>query len=165
MIKEIEEAAGLVAEVIMFENWLRFYFISEEGDKLFIRLPEKAMGQIRQQYRTYYHFAAMLNNKEVDHRHSLKAVSRFISGGFSGRPLPDAVLAGVFDSRKFQLEMQLFTNWLQSHEEKLDERFMEFSEWQQTFSLWKNTDEVKDYAKHLAESMALAPTNVQTTTQ
>jgi len=143
MTTEIEAAISRVAEVIMFENWLRFYFISEEDDKLLIRLPEKAMEQIRQRCRSYYNLAAMLNNEEVDHQRSLKAVSMFISGDFDGRPLPDAVLSGVFDSPKFQLELQLFTNWLQSHEEKLDEGPMEFSEWQTAFTLWKDTDEVK----------------------
>jgi len=145
MTPEIEAAAGRVADVIMFENWLRFYFISEEGDTLFIRLPEKAMEQIRQRCQSYYDLAAMLNNEEIGHQRSLKAVCMFISGGGGGTLLPDAVLADVFDSPKFQLELQLFTHWLQSHEEKLDERFMEFFEWQKAFALWKDTDEVKNY--------------------
>ena len=145
MTAEIEAAAGQVADVIMFENWLRFYFISEEGDTLFIRLPEEAMEQIRQRCRAYSNLAAMLNNEEIDHQRSLKAVCAFISGGFGGVTLPDAVLSGVFDSTNFQLELQLFTYWLQNHEEKLDERFMEFDEWQKAFALWKDSDEVKGY--------------------
>jgi hypothetical protein len=165
MAAEVEAAVGRVAEVIMFENWLRFYFIAEEDEKLFIRLPEKSMEQIQQRYRSYSDLAAMLNNEEIDHQHSLKAVCMFISGDFDGRPLPDYVVAGVFDSPKFQLELQLFSNWVQNHEEKLDERFMEFSEWQKAFALWKDTDEVKDYAKRLAESMVFAPSDDPKTVQ
>jgi len=165
MTAEVEAAVGRVAEVIMFENWLRFYFITEEDDKLFIRLPEKSMEQIQQRYRNYYDLAAMLNNEEIDHQHSLKAVCMFISGGFDGRPLPESVVAGVFDSPKFQMELQLFSNWVQNHEEKLDERFMEFSEWQKAFALWKDTDEVKNYTKRLAESMAFAPSDAPKTVQ
>jgi hypothetical protein len=145
MTPEIEAAAGRVADVIMFENWLRFYFISEEGDTLFIRLPEKAMEQIRQRS-PYSNLAVMLNNEEIDHQRSLKAVCAFISGGFGGVTLPDTVLAAIFDSPKFQLDLQLFTHWLQSHEEKLDERFMEFTEWQQAFALWKDSPEAQQYS-------------------
>jgi len=153
MTPETKAAVGRVADVIMFENWLRFYFISEEGDTLFIRLPEKAMEQIRQHCRAYYDLVAMLNNEEVDHQRSLKAVSTFISGGFDGVTLPDVILAGVFDSPEFQLELQLFAYWLQNHEEKLDERFMEFSEWQAAFALWKDTDEAKQYS-HAAKTIS-----------
>jgi len=165
MATEIARAAGRVAEVVMFENWLRFYFISEEGDTLFIRLPINAMRQIQQRCQSYYDLAAMLNNEEVDHQRSLNAVSTFISSGLDGGPLPGAVLEGVFDSPEFHLELQLFTNWLQSHEETLDEGFMEFSEWQKLFALWKESDEVKNYTKRLAESMALAPPDVSKSVQ
>jgi len=146
MTPEIEAAANRVADVIMFENWLRFYFISEEGDRLLIRLSEKAMEQIRQRCRAYCDLAAMLNNEEVDHQRSLKAVSLLISGSFDGVLLAGDELADIFDSPKFQLELHLFTHWLQSHEEKLDERFMGFDEWQKAFALWKDTDEVKQYS-------------------
>lgn len=165
MKAEIEAAVGRVAEVVMFENWLRFYFISEEDGRLLIRLPEKAMEQLKQRYKNFYDLAEMLNNEEIDHQHSLKAVCMFVSGGFDGRPLPDAVVSGVFDSPQFQLELQLFSNWVQNHEEKLDERFMEFSEWRKAFALWKETDEVKTYTKRLNESMTLAVTDASKTMQ
>jgi len=165
MTPEIEAAVGRVAEVVMFENWLRFYFISEEDDKLFIRLPEKALEQLKQRYKAFYDLAVMLNNEEIDHQRSLKAVCMFVSGGFDGRPLPDHVVAGVFDSPKFQVELQLFSNWVQNHEEKLDERFMEFSEWQKAFALWKDTDEVRKYAKQLTEGMTFVSSDTSETVQ
>lgn len=165
MTSDLEAAVGRVAEVVMFENWLRFYFIAEEDDKLFIRLPEKAMEQIKQRYSTFYDLAEILNNEEIDHQRSLKAVSMFIAGGFDGRSLPDSVVAEVFDSPKFQLELQLFSNWVQNHEEKLDARFMEFSEWRTAFILWKETDEVQSYARRLIESMVLASTDAPKTMQ
>jgi hypothetical protein len=107
MTAEVEAAVGRVAEVIMFENWLRFYFITEEDDKLFIRLPEKSLEQIQQRYKSHYDLAVMLNNEEIDHQHSLKAVCLHVAGNFDGRPLSEHVVAGVFDSPKFQLELQL----------------------------------------------------------
>lgn len=165
MASEMEAAVRRVAEVVMFENWLRFYFISEEQDKLFIRLPEKAIEQIHQRYREFHELAVMLNNEEINHQHSLKSVCMFVSGGFDGRPLPDHVVAGVFDNPKFQVELQLFSNWVQQYEEKLDERFMEFSEWRKAFTRWKETDEVKTYARHLAESMAFSPADASETIQ
>ncbi len=50
MSTEFVNAINAVSEVLMFENWLRFYFITEEGDKLFIRVPETAETRIREEY-------------------------------------------------------------------------------------------------------------------
>ena len=165
MTSEIEAAVGRVAEVVMFENWLRFYFISEEDDKLFIRLPEKSLEQLKRRYKAFYDLAEMLNNEEIDHQRSLNAVCMFVSGGFDGRPLPEHVVAGVFDSPKFQVELQLFSNWVQNHEEKLDERFMEFSEWQKGYALWKDSDEVRKYAQQLTEGMTFVSSDTSETVQ
>ncbi len=165
MTAEIEAAASRVAEVVMFENWLRFYFIAEEDGALLLRLPEKAMEQIKQRYSAFYDLAELLNNEEIDHQRSLKAVCMHVSSGFGGRPLPDHVVAGVFDSPKFQLEVQLFSNWVQNHEERLDERFMEFSEWTKAFALWKESDEVKAYTQRLLASMPVSAANAPETVQ
>ena len=165
MTPETKAAVSRIAEVVMFENWLRFYFIVEENDKLFVRLPEKAMEQLKSRYPSFYDLAEILNNTEVDHNASLKAVCLHVAGGFDGRPLPEALVAEVFDHPAFHLDLQLFSNWVQGHEELLDERFMEFSEWQKAFASWKETDEVKDHSKRLYESMALAKNDVSETIQ
>ncbi|MDL2267430.1 hypothetical protein LJC46_05520 [Desulfovibrio sp. OttesenSCG-928-G15] len=148
-----------VTQVVMFENWLRFYFIVEEGDKLLMRLPEKAMEQIRTRYSSYYDLAEILNNAEIDHQTSLKAVCLHASSGGDGAPLNEKDLSEVFDSPDFQLELQLFSSWVQGHEEQLDERFLEFSEWLQAYTAWKNSDEVRELAHKIAQSLAFDRTD------
>lgn len=155
----VQKNSEKVAQVVMFENWLRFYFIVEEGDKLFMRLPEKAMEQIKNRYASYYDLAEILNNAEVDHQTSLKAVCLNASSGGDGAPLNEKDLADVFDSPNFQLELQLFGSWVQGHEEQLDQRFMEFSEWLKAYTLWKNTDEVRELSHKISQSLTFDRTD------
>lgn len=154
MTAQLQKNIDRVASVVMFENWLRFYFITEEGDKLFIRLPEKAVEQIRKRYPSYYELAEILNNGEIDHQASLKAVCLHASTRFDGAPMSEVELGEVFDSQGFHVELQLFGSWVQAHEAMLDKRFMEFSEWQQAFATWKDSEEVRALANKLAQSFA-----------
>ncbi|MDR0338957.1 MAG: hypothetical protein LBH65_01625 [Desulfovibrio sp.] len=165
MTPEFANALSRISSVVMFENWLRFYFIAEEGDSLYLRLPEKAMDQIRNRYADFHELAEHLNNREITHDASLKEVCLFVAGSFNDKPLPEQLIARVFDSPEFHLEMQFFSYWVQAHEEQLDAAFMEFSEWRKSFSAWKETDAVRDYADNLAADQALAEAEAPETTQ
>lgn len=165
MNNEFANAVERIAEAVMFENWMRFYFISEEGEALFLRLPEKAMEQLQKRYASLYGLAEYLNNAEISHEASLKAVCMFVSGGLDGRALPESLTLKVFDSPAFHLELQLFGSWVQAHEEKLDERFLEFSQWREMYSAWKDTDEVRQYRQKLEEDQAFAAAEVSQTVQ
>lgn len=155
MSAEFEAAVSRIAQVVMFENWLRFYFISEEEDeKLFIRLPEKAMEQLKKRYGAFYGLAERLNGLEVDHNTSLNEVCLFVAGEIDSRTLSQDMINSVFDSNRFQVELQLFSAWVQAHEEKLDEAFMEFNDWLNQYEQWKLTDTVEAYRKKIADHMA-----------
>ena len=146
---DFESAIKRISEVVMFENWLRFYFIAEEGEKLFIRLPEQAIDRLRIKYSNLYGLAERLNNTEIDHKTSLNAVCLFVASEIGGVALPEDLIGRVFDSPRFHIELQLFSSWVQAHEEQLDESFMEFSLWQKMYVEWKSTDSVQDYIKTL----------------
>lgn len=151
MNKETVSAINRVAEVVMFENWLRFYFLSEEEDgKLFLRLPEKALRQLKDRYADLYGLAEYLNDSEIRHEDSVKAVCLFVSGGLGGPALPESMVTDVFDSPGFHQELQLFGAWVQGHEDTLDERFLEFSHWRELYAGWKETDEVRAYREGLS---------------
>ena len=155
MASEFDEAIMRITQVVMFENWLRFYFISEEeSGKLFIRLPEKAMAQLMARYNAFHGLAERLNNKEIDHQTSINEVCLFVAASAGGRSLSERIISQVFDSSRFQTELQLFSAWVQAHEEKLDERFMEFSDWLTQYELWKQTDEVEAYRKNIISHFA-----------
>jgi hypothetical protein len=156
MIPETLSAFDRVVEVVMFENWLRFYFLAEEGEKLFLRLPEKAMAQLKNRYAEFYGLAEYLQDTEISHEASVKAVCLFVSDGPGAIALPESRVAEVFDSSRFHLELQLFGSWVQGHEEQLDERFLEFSQWRELYARWKDTDEVRAYAQAQAQEKGIA---------
>lgn len=49
-------------------------------------------------------------------------------------------MSSVIDSRAFQVKNQLFNIWVQGYEEKLDQQFLEFGQWQLIFSEWLKSD-------------------------
>ena len=166
MASEFDQAVERIAQVVMFENWLRFYFIGEEeGGKLLIRLPEKAMEQLKARYGAFYGLAERLNNREVDHQTSINEVCLFVASEIDGRGLSEQMISRVFDSSQFQAELQLFGAWVQAHEEKLDENFMEFSDWLKQYTAWKQTDEVgaqrKNILSHMARFVSDSPKTAQ----
>ena len=165
MSSSLKNAVERIMEVVMFENWLRFYFIAEEGDALFIRLPEKALEQLKTRYGRFYELADRLNNIPISHETSMKEVCLFIADGLDGPPLSEDVISRVFESAEFQIAMQLFGYWVQAHEEQLDASFLEFAEWRTLFSQWQESDEVQEYRKTLAERQLLSGSNVSDTLQ
>ena len=155
MASEFDQAVERIPQVVMFENWLRFYFIGEEeGGKLLIRLPEKAMEQINTRYGAFYGLAERLNNREIDHQTSINEVCLFVASEIDGRSLSEQTINWVFDSSQFQAELQLFSAWVQAHEEKLDENFMEFNDWLKQYAAWRQTDEVEAKRKNIISHMA-----------
>lgn len=150
MPSEFEAAVERVIEVVMFENWLRFYFIEEDGSRLFIKLPDKSMEQIKKRYGPLHDLADRLNNRDLDHQTSMNEVCLFVAADFSARGLADDLPSRVFDSNAFMVEMQLFGSWVQSHEEKLDENFFDFGAWRQMYKEWRQSDTVREYSKKLA---------------
>ncbi len=153
MLPDIQEAQSRVAEIVMFENWLRFYFIAEEDDKLFIRIPAQAMEKLHADYPKLVGLAERLNDNEIDHKTSMQAVVMFTATEMDGLVLPEPLIEQIFDSPRFHLDLQLFSSWVQSHEEQLDAGFMEFSTWQSMFDEWRKSDKVQEYAAEVAGAM------------
>lgn len=165
MNQDFHDAVSRMLEVVMFENWLRFYFIAEENDKLVIRLPKKSMEQLRARYASLYGLAEDLNGLEIDHQTSLRSVCMFVAKEIDGRAMSEDLIARVLDSPQFHIELQLFGSWVQAHEEQLDEHFLEFKSWREKFSAWEQTPEVRQYVKDLMEKMLLAQAEAPETTQ
>ncbi len=146
------KAVEIILEAVIFENWLRFYFISEnqdQDDALFLVVPEQGMTRIGELYPTLLPLAELLNEKELTFEASRTAICTYIVTEVDGKTIPQNMSDMVFDSTTFQIELQLFNTWVQSHESQLDEGFMEFGAWKNFFSQWRNTDEVKDFRLQL----------------
>ena len=62
-------------------------------------------------------------------------------------------------SRAFQVKNQLFNIWVQGYEEKLDQQFLEFGQWQLIFSEWLKSDSGREIRAKIEMS---APTGCKT---
>jgi len=159
MPTEFQQAVRQILEVVMFENWLRFYFLAEtEGGGLALAVPEQGLARIREQHPQLLPLAEQLNGKEISFELSRQAVCTFTAARFDGKNLPVSM---VLDSAAFGLEMRLFNTWVQGHEEQLDRNFLDFSTWTRLFAEWRNSDKVQDWAARLRDA-DLAEANTTT---
>ena len=167
--QEFRDAVEQALEAVMFESWLRFYFIEEvppeaaradgnapqaagDEERLVIRVPEKGMARIKELYPNLLPLAEGMNGHEVDFETSRRAVCTFVLAHLDGKTMPRDMAAVVFGSSTFQILLQLFHTWLQIHEDQLDQGFQEFGAWRKLFAQWRDTPG----ARELAEKLALA---------
>lgn len=141
----MQNAIQDISEMMQFENWIRFYFIREEDDKLYVRIPEEAKSRIAEDYPAYMELVETLNNNPIDYDTSMNTLCKQVVRVFEGDKYPYGISTDVFDSKDFQAEMHLFNIWVQSHEEQLDQAFMEFKKWREIFTEWKQDERVKEY--------------------
>ncbi len=140
------KAVNRMMDAIIFENWLRFYFLSEEGakdneeQKLMIAIPEKAMGQIAQRYGSLREMAEALNGREATMDNSRSAVVNFVKREVEGTFVPVGGLAACFDSKAFQNTLHLFNAWIQAAEDMLDAQFYDFDQWRDLFASYKDSE-------------------------
>ncbi len=148
-----------VLEVVMFENWLRFYFISEEenSDQLFIHVPDQGMKRIQDLYPHLSLLAEGINSKPITFDSSRTAVCEHVLTEVDGKTIPKEMSNMVFDSVTFQVELQLFNTWVSAHEEQLDEGFLEFGAWRNFFSQWRQTEGVKEIALKMMSAATTKP--------
>lgn len=148
-----QKAVADVLEAVMFENWLRFYFISEVGPdgELKIELPEKSLARIKEQYPGLYPMAAKLNGKMVDFEVSRKAVLDHIIEELEGKAFAKGYGRQILQSSAFQVRLQLFHTWEQLHEDQLDKGFAEFGAWKALFSKWLESPGAQELATKLSE--------------
>lgn len=141
-----------VLEAVMFENWIRFYFLAEEegsgkdGEeaKLCVAIPEKGMAKIAELYPRLAAIAAHVNGREANFENSRKAVCEYVLGELDGTTMARGTAASILDSHSFQVAMQLFNIWVQAYEEKLDERFLDFGAWKTLFAQWRASEQGRE---------------------
>lgn len=149
--ENFQKAVADILEAVIFENWLRFYFIVEKGEdeRLFLEIPEKSMDKIKNLYPQYLPLAEGLENREIDFQTSQKAVCTFVLDHLDGHVFPQNMAQIVLSSAAFQLQMQLFNAWVQMHEDQLDQGFLQFDQWLDLFNQWRNSPGAKELLKKL----------------
>lgn len=139
------QAVTDVAEIVQFENWLRFYFLQERGDDLVMEIPEQALERIRAKHPGMAGLVEDLNGRNMDYQASCNAVCEYVATTIDGKAHPVGTAEKVFDLPEFQMEMKLFGVWAQAHEEQLDQGFLDFATWQELFEQWKASKEVQEH--------------------
>jgi hypothetical protein len=161
-----QQSVTHILEAVMFENWLRFYFIAEKNSdenketSLIIAVPAKGMERIRKDYAHLWPMAENLNGQTADFEASRKAVCTFVLEHLDGKTIPKDTAGLVLESATFQAQLQLFNYWVQAHEEQLDAGFLEFSVWRSLFAEWRKSPEVNNLAEKLllSGSASIEPT-------
>lgn len=159
--EQFQHAVQAVLEAVMFENWLRFYFVTEKPEAepaadgqtpLFIAVPVKGMERIGSLYPHLLPMAEEMNGNVIDFEASRRAVCNFVLEHVDGKSMPRDTAAMIFESATFQVQLQMFNAWVQMHEDQLDNTFVEFGAWRKLFAQWQQ----EPGARELAEKISLS---------
>lgn len=150
----IKNAVKDALKIFQFDQWIRFYFIKQKGEELWIDIPDDVLAKIKEEDPHLFNFAELVNNAVTDYQRSQENVCSFIAARLDGQKYEQTVLPQVFDNSTFKVEMYIFNVWLKMHEPHLDEEPMTFPEWMEMYEGWNSMDEVKEYRAKLVESGA-----------
>lgn len=152
MTTQMQQAVADVAEVMKFENWLRFYFVTgEEGEAVKIEIPDEIVDELEKNQEHLASLAKQYDGSLIDYQQSCTSTCAHVAMLYDGTKYPSGTVTNVWDSKDLKLEMYLFGLWVQGAEEQLDEEFMPFEAWMKGFEEWKGTDEVQDYLARLTD--------------
>lgn len=150
--ENFQAAMSKIMEVVIFEAWLRFYFIAEakeksEGQKeeaeYLMAIPEKAMQKIKEYYPEMLPLAEELNDKPINFDISTRAILSFVIAHLEGKVFPKELIQSVLSSATFKARQELFHAWTQIHEKQLEEKFFDFGVWLNLYNKWADTEGVK----------------------
>jgi len=147
----IKNAVKDAIEIFQFDQWLRFYFVTQKGDDLWIEIPDENMKQIQDDQPQLHRLADLVNNAPTDYQRAQENVCSYVAARLDGQKYEATVLPQVFDNATFKVEMYIFNLWLKMHEQHLDEAFMTFKEWLEMYEGWNALDEVKEYRQKLVD--------------
>lgn len=148
----IKNAVKDALEIFQFDQWLRFYFVVEKDDELWLKIPDDVMTTIKEEQPQMYRLADMCNNSMIDYKRSQENVCSYVAARLDGQKYESTVLPQVFDNATFKVEMYMFNVWMKMHESHLDEERMTFNEWMEMFEGWSSLDEVQEYRTKLVDS-------------
>ncbi|NDV18547.1 hypothetical protein GO013_03825 [Pseudodesulfovibrio sp. JC047] len=148
----VKNAVKDTLEVFQFDQWLRFYFVVEKGEELWIEIPDDTLAEIKKDHPALYGFADMVNNAVTDYKRSQENVCSYVAARLDGQKYESTVLPQVFDNATFKVEMYIFNVWLKMHEKILDEDSLDFNGWLKIYTEWNALDEVTEYRSKLLNS-------------
>lgn len=159
--EDFQAAVSKVMEAVIFEAWLRFYFIVEakegasgekEEKEFLLAVPEKAMQKIAELYPEMLPLAESLNDKPINFDISMRAILSFVMEHVEGKEFSRELLQSAMSSTVFKARQELFHAWTQIHEQQLEKQFLDFGAWRELFNKWLNSDAARDLVNPPAEA-------------
>ncbi|MBU4525216.1 MAG: hypothetical protein KUA37_07070 [Desulfomicrobium sp.] len=140
-----------MARVFHFEFWLRYYFIKEKDEGLYIELSADQAKQMQTQFPDFWELADSVQGRPLSPELSQQSVVEFLQVHLEGKKFPANTVLQVLDSKEFSVEMYLFNTWLDLHEEQLMQKIFGFDYWMLIYDEWKTTEK----AQQLTHSLKL----------
>lgn len=138
---------GRALDLVFFEQWLRFYFIEERGEELFLSVPDDVCYACRLKYPDLCGLLEALNGRPLDHQATLAALGDImLSGQFA---LSGEDWAEILCGADFRITMQLMSYWVQDQEDALDSEVLPFGKWREFFISWREAPAMRDFAARL----------------
>ncbi|MDL2313590.1 hypothetical protein LJC36_01260 [Desulfovibrio sp. OttesenSCG-928-C14] len=147
IIEIVDEKVDFALELVLFEQWLRFYFITEKDGELYLDVPAPVYGQLEKDLPDLFPVAKALNGQIIDHQAALAALSESM---LSDRArLNSGQWAEILGGVEFHINLEVMSFWVQSRESELDEQNLSFPAWKELFLAWRRSPEVEDYAARI----------------
>ena len=147
---ENSNACAEMAKVFHFEFWLRFYFIEERDNGIFIELSEEQAKQMQVQFPDFWELVERVLDQPLTPELSQQSVVEFLQLNYDGKKFPPNTAPKVLDSKEFSIEMYLFDTWLNLHEEQLMQKIYGFDSWMHAFTEWKTSERGQKVSSSLA---------------
>ncbi len=148
----IEKASQEIFRVFMAEHWVRYYFAMQNGEVVFLDVPDEAIEALKAHDAGLAEFVAGVNGQSIDMESSRRAVGEHVFRTMEGGQYPPGLVAKAFDGARLGLLLKLFTVWLSGHEALLDAETMPFAEWERLFNAWRQDPAVARFAASLAQA-------------
>ena len=148
----IEQASREIFRVFMAEHWVRYYFAMQNGEVVFLDVPNEAIEALKAHDTGLAEFVAGVNGQSIDMESSRRAVGEHVFRTMEGGQYPPGLVAKAFDGPRLGLLLKLFTVWLSGHEALLDAETMPFAEWERLFTTWRQDPAVARFAASLAQA-------------
>lgn len=142
-------ALNEISEVFHFEFWLRYYFVEERGDDLFIVITDEQMKKMQTQYPEYWELAERVKDQPLTPELSQMAVVEFLQLNLEGKKLSTNAVPKVLDSKDFSIEMYMFDTWVNLHEEQLSQKIFGFEYWMNAYGQWRGSEKALQMAQSL----------------
>lgn len=121
---DMRRAMSSLLDAVIFEQWIRFSWIEEDGEGDFcIRVPEATFQELTEDYPRYKELLAQLNGTVVDAEMACSAVLGYAQATFGEHA------ASVLEHSEFQNMVGRFHQWLNDNVETLDREPLNFDQW------------------------------------